>query len=92
MNETDKTKIETFINKWLNSSGNEIANKDAFCLDLCTALGVEPPPPQGSIDGDPYCLEKNVKMPQTSGEVKHGRIDFYKQGHFILEAKQGSTK
>jgi hypothetical protein len=92
MNELDQKRIENFISKWLNSSGNEIANKDTFCLDLCTALGVEPPPPQGSISGDPYCLEKNVKMPQSTGEIKQGRIDFYKQGHFILEAKQGSNK
>lgn len=92
MNELDKQRVEKFLHKWQGSSGNEIANKDSFCLDLCTALGVETPPPQGSITGDPYCLEKNVKMPQSTGEVKQGRIDFYKEGHFILEAKQGSVK
>jgi hypothetical protein len=92
MNELDKQRVEKFLHKWQGSSGNEIANKDSFCLDLCTALGVETPPPQGSIPGDPYCLEKNVKMPQSTGEVKQGRIDFYKEGHFILEAKQGSVK
>ncbi|MEA5567648.1 class I SAM-dependent DNA methyltransferase, partial [Anabaena sp. UHCC 0399] len=30
--------------------------------------------------------------PQSSGEIKQGRIDFYKERHFILEAKQGSIK
>ncbi|MBD2384959.1 class I SAM-dependent DNA methyltransferase [Cylindrospermum sp. FACHB-282] len=92
MNETDKKQVEIFLNKWQDSSGNEIANKDSFCLDLCRALNVELPPPQGSIPGDPYCLEKNVKMPQSTGDIKQGRIDFYKERHFILEAKQGSTK
>lgn len=92
MNELDKQRIENFLTKWKGSSGNEIANKDSFCLDLCHALGLESPPPQGSIIGDPYCLEKNVKMPHSTGEVRQGRIDFYKEGHFILEAKQGSAK
>ncbi|KZL50277.1 type II restriction endonuclease subunit M [Nodularia spumigena CENA596] len=92
MNEFDQQRVEIFLDKWQGSSGNEIANKDSFCLDLCTALGVASPPPQGSVLGDPYCLEKNVKMPQSTGNIKQGRIDFYKQGHFILEAKQGSTK
>ncbi len=92
MKELDQQRVEIFLDKWQGSSGNEIANKDSFCLDLCTALGVAPPPPQGRVTGDPYCLEKNVKMPQSTGNIKQGRIDFYKQGHFILEAKQGSIK
>lgn len=92
MNELDKQRVKDFLHKWQGSSGNEIANKDSFCLDFCRALGIEAPPPQGSIPGDPYCLEKNVKMPQSTGEVKQGRIDFYKEEHFILEAKQGSVK
>lgn len=31
-------------------------------------------------------------MPQSTGDIKQGWIDFYKENHFILEAKQGSTK
>lgn len=92
MKELDQQRVEIFLDKWQGSSGNEIANKDSFCLDLCTALGVPPPPPQGRVPGDPYCLEKNVKIPHSTGNIKQGSIDFYKQGHFILEAKQGSIK
>jgi hypothetical protein len=92
MKESDIKRIEEFIHKWQGSSGSEKANKDQFCLDLCKALNVEPPPPKGKVTGDKYTLEKDIKMPQSSGEIRQGWIDFYKENHFILEAKQGNNR
>lgn len=89
MNESDLQRIQEFLKRWQGSSGDERANKDSFFLDLCKALGVEPPPAKGSIASDPYCFEKNVKIPHPSGKVTTCFVDFYKQGHFVFEAKQG---
>ncbi|MFB2876981.1 class I SAM-dependent DNA methyltransferase [Floridanema aerugineum] len=89
MNESDLQRVQEFLNRWQGSSGDERANKDSFFLDLCKALGVEPPPAKGSIAGDRYCFEKNVKIPHPSGKVTTCFVDFYKQGHFVIEAKQG---
>lgn len=89
MNESDLQRVQEFLKRWQGSSGDEIANQDSFFLDLCKALGVEPPPAKGSIVGNPYCFEKDVKIPHPSGKVTTCFVDFYKQGHFVIEAKQG---
>ena len=89
MNEIERQRVEKFLEKWLGSTGQERANKDSFFLDFCDALGVERPPAKGSVPDDPYCFEKDVKIPHPSGKVTTGFVDFYKSGHFIIEAKQG---
>ncbi|HAZ46133.1 MAG TPA: class I SAM-dependent DNA methyltransferase [Cyanobacteria bacterium UBA11369] len=89
MNEVERQRVEKFLEKWLGSTGQERANKDSFFLDFCDALGVERPPAKGSVPDDPYCFEKDVKIPHPSGKVTTGFVDFYKSGHFIIEAKQG---
>lgn len=89
MNESDLQRVQEFLNRWQGSSGDKRANKDSFFLDLCKTLGVEPPPAKGSIVGDRYCFEKDVKIPHPSGKVTTCFVDFYKQGHFVIEAKQG---
>ncbi len=91
MNESDLARVQAFLSNWKGSSGDERANKDSFLRDLCVALGVVPPPPKGSVAGDRYCFEKDVKIPHPSGKVTTGFIDFYKTEHFLLEAKQGGT-
>lgn len=91
MNESDLARVQAFLSNWKGSSGDERANKDSFLRDLCVALGVVPPPPKGSVTGDRYCFEKDVKIPHPSGKVTTGFIDFYKAEHFLLEAKQGGT-
>lgn len=89
MNECDRQRVEIFLAKWQGTSGHERANKDAFFLDLCEALGVERPPAKGSIPGDPYCFEKDVKFFYPDGQIITKFADFYKAGHFLIEAKQG---
>ncbi|MGB8700280.1 MAG: DNA methyltransferase, partial [Thermosynechococcaceae cyanobacterium] len=90
MNESDGKQIQNFLKKWLGSEGNERANYQTFFGDLCIALGVDGPPPKGSVEGDRYCFDKDIKFYTEKAETTRF-ADFYKEGHFLIEAKQGST-
>ncbi|MGD1929871.1 MAG: class I SAM-dependent DNA methyltransferase [Leptolyngbyaceae cyanobacterium] len=92
MDEAAQQRIDAFVKKWQGSGGNERANYQGFFLDLCVALGVESPPPKGSLEDDPFCFDKDIKVYHPSGKVTAGYIDFYKADHFIIEAKQGSDQ
>jgi len=83
--------ISAFLARWRGSAGNERANKDAFIIDLCEALDVPAPNPKGS-GHDGYCFEKDLKITLLDGSTTTGSIDLFKDGAFVLEAKQGSTK
>ena len=91
MNEVDRTRVETFINRWEGSSGNERANYQLFFAEMSDALGVDRPFDKGRIPNDPYCFDKDVKIFHPSGKVTPGFIDFHKAEHFLIEAKQGGT-
>jgi hypothetical protein len=83
--------LENFVARWRKSSGSERATKDQFIIELCQVLGVEPPrPPTGDIEQDDYCFEKSVPTRAKTGRSSVGKIDCFKAGCFILEAKQGS--
>jgi very-short-patch-repair endonuclease len=92
MDTAAQQRIDAFVKKWEKSGGNERANYQGFFLDLCTALGVETPPPKGNVADDPFCFDKDIKVYHPSGKVTAGYIDFYKADHFIIEAKQGSDQ
>ncbi|NJN59111.1 MAG: hypothetical protein HC879_17245 [Leptolyngbyaceae cyanobacterium SL_5_9] len=83
-------RIQTFLKKWRGSQGNERANYQGFFLDLCEALGVDCPPPKGNIPGDPYCFDKDIQVIHKDG-ITTNFADFYKEGHFLIEAKQGGN-
>lgn len=89
MNATAMKRVEAFLAKWHGSEGNERANYQTFLGDLCVALGVESPPPKGKVPGDPYCFDKDIKFYSEKTESTKF-ADFYKEGCFLLEAKQGS--
>jgi hypothetical protein len=83
--------FDAFITKWAGSGAAERANKDAFLIDLCDALGVpRPAPTTGDTEKDTYVFERDAKLAHEGGAVTIGKIDLYKSGAFILEAKQGS--
>lgn len=84
--------VEAFIARWLVSGGAERANKDAFLFELCDILEVPRPNPTTGIAGkDDYVYEKDAITPHEGGVATVGKIDLYKAGAFILEAKQGSA-
>jgi hypothetical protein len=90
MDSADHQRVQDFLGKWLGSEGNERANYQTFFGDLCMALAVDAPPPKGSVEGDVYCFDKNIKFFNEKAETTRF-ADFYKEGHFLIEAKQGST-
>jgi hypothetical protein len=46
--------------------------------------------PKGSVPGDPYCFDKDIKFYSSDKAESTRFADFYKEGHFLIEAKQGS--
>lgn len=85
--------LKALIERWSDSQSSERANKDSFLIELCDVLGVERPQPKtGDPSRDVYVFERDVPFVQEEGGKSTGFIDLYKQGYFILEAKQGAHK
>jgi hypothetical protein len=83
--------VSHFISLWSASGASERANKDSFLRDLCDVLGVPHPAPRtGDRARDAYVFEADAVVPHEGGAVSIGKIDLYKAGCFVLEAKQGS--
>jgi hypothetical protein len=84
--------IEPFIEKWRESGANEESNFQPFITELCEVLEVERPDPSGpDTRANDYVFERHVERP-LSDEGQYGKIDLYKKGCFVLEAKQGSDR
>jgi hypothetical protein len=80
--------IESFIAKWKASGGAERANYAGFLYELCDLLGVDRPDVAvGGRAGD-YTFERPVRPRDSADIANPKRIDLYKKGCFILEAKQ----
>jgi len=80
-----------FIARYADSVG-ERANKDSYLKDLCTVLGLpHPEPSTGDAERDTYVFEKDAKLGREGASATTKKIDLYKAGCFILEAKQGSN-
>jgi hypothetical protein len=83
---------EAFIARWRVSEGAERANKDSFVKELCRVLGVpEPNGATGDPEADEYVFEADASLRDEEGRPSVGKMDLYRRGCFILEAKQGST-
>lgn len=83
--------VEAFIAEWVITGGSELANTHSFLNGLCALIGV--PAPNGSQSDDAhndYVYERRVFQDNGDGTVSFGRVDAYKRGSFVLEAKQGS--
>ena len=89
MRPSNQERVQSFLKTWKGSHGNERANYQSFFQDFCLALGVDSPPPKGNIPGDPYCFDKEVKFYHSDRDTTTRFSDFYKEGHFVIEAKQG---
>jgi hypothetical protein len=91
--------VEGFIARWSGGEGGqERANYALFLSELCDVLGVpRPDPAAATSEHNDYVFERAVKEPNGDGTFNHRRIDLYKRGAFVLEAKQsrqvkGSSK
>ncbi|MDX1969978.1 MAG: type IIL restriction-modification enzyme MmeI [Planctomycetaceae bacterium] len=82
-----------FIPRWAKSGGSERANYTSFLSELCDLLRVpRPEPTQTDIAKNAYVFERDVFFQNFDGTTSTGRIDLYKRGCFILEAKQGTVQ
>lgn len=85
--------VEDFLSRWETSGAAERANYQLFLSELCDLLAVPRPNPTRPDDRDnSYVFERSVTFRHGTGQTSTGRIDLYKQGCFVLEAKQGSDR
>lgn len=82
--------VEQFVHRWTaREGGQERANYALFLTELCSVIGVPAPEPAGHEAGlNAYVFERAVTFRQPDGTTARGRIDLYKRGSFVLEAKQ----
>ena len=89
----DANSIQEFIARWKESGAAERANCQPFLGELCEVLGVpRPQPAQPDDEQNTYVFERAVTFHNGDGSTSTGRIDLYKRGCFVLEAKQGSRR
>ncbi len=81
--------IAKFIEIWEGSDALEKSAAIPFFIELCTLLGV--PAPVGGGDAS-YTFEREVRAFDELGQPHTRWMDFYKEGHFIIEAKKGSRQ
>ncbi|MCB0233155.1 MAG: class I SAM-dependent DNA methyltransferase, partial [Anaerolineae bacterium] len=80
---------DSFIARWQASGAAERANYQLFLSELCDVLDLPRPNPTVPDEaGNVYVFEKPVPLPHGTT----GRIDLYRRGSFVLEAKQGSDQ
>ena len=77
--------IERFIARWQGKTASELATAQTFVIELCDLLAV--PKPHATPEQD-YMFERPVTFSHGDGSISTGRIDCYRRGHFVLEAKK----
>jgi hypothetical protein len=90
----DTKRVEAFIARWQGrEGGQERANYALFLSELCGALGIpSPEPASAKTEENDYVFERLVKDAAFDGSASSRRIDLYKKGCFVLEAKQSRQK
>jgi hypothetical protein len=83
-----------FIRRWTEREGGaERANYQLFLSELCDLIGVERPRVSGAnVSRNNYVFERAVRFRHDDGTTSPGRIDLYKKGCFVLEAKQSRKR
>ncbi len=81
---------DEFIARWTGGEGGaERANYVMFLTELCAVIGVGRPDPAGATSQlNDYVFERAVRPRDSADTHAPQRIDLYKKGCFILEAKQ----
>ena len=84
--------IDAFIDRWEKSGGSELANFQMFANELCGLLGLPIPDPQEENEYNDYAFERRIDFKFDDGSTSRGRIDLYKRGCFVMEAKQSGKR
>ncbi len=77
--------IAAFIGKWQGVQASELSTAQSFVNDLCDLLGQPHPHPTPE---QAYMFERPITFLHGDGSSSAGRVDCYKRGHFVLEAKK----
>ncbi len=86
---TDLHALDALIAEAKASGGSELANYQLFVVGLCQALGLDRPAmAKEENQFNDYVFERRIDFKHPDGTRTAGRIDCYKRGAFILEAKQ----
>jgi hypothetical protein len=90
----DDAALEHFIARWrANEGGAERANYVLFLTELCALLDLpQADPADATHQRNDYVFERAVQFKDEAGRTGHGRIDLYKRGAFVLEAKQSRER
>ena len=85
--------VSKFIARWSAAQAAERANYQLFLSELCDVLDVtRPDPATDDTAHNAYVFERAVTFHHRgSAKTTTGRIDLYKRGCFVLEAKQYAT-
>lgn len=93
MGNTKISDVDAFIKRWLGrEGGQERANYVSFLNELIALLELpKPDPADATHEHNDYVFERAVRKNKDDAP-SHGRIDLYKKGSFVLEAKQSRIK
>lgn len=86
--------VDAFIDRWSgHEGGQERSNYSLFLTELCDILDVPHPDPAGSRhELNDYVFERRIERRFDNGGIETKRIDLYRRGAFILEAKQSRLR
>ena len=93
LGDVDAERLEKLLGDIRPSGGSEMSNYQLFVERLTGALGL--PQPEFAREQtrfNDYVFERNVTFRHAGGTSSTGRIDCYKRGCFILEAKQSAKR
>lgn len=87
--EIDPAAVSAFIARWRDADGTELANAQTFTRELCELLALPlPEPSRADTQDNAYVFERRVVFAHGDGSTSEGRIDCYRRGAFVLEAKR----
>ena len=94
MQEADRTHTDAhvhaqaFVERWQGVTASELSTAQSFVRELCDLLDVEVP---HATPEQNYMFERPITFRHGDGSSSAGRIDCYRRGHFVLEAKKLKT-
>ena len=89
----DAAQVDAFIDRWEKSGGSESANFQMFASELCDLLGLpRPDPSEERNEYNDYAFERRIDFKHDDGSTSPGRIDLYRRGCFVMEAKQSAKR